>query len=71
MMSIAASFPSVKKPRFNIIQEKSEQIRLKVMLASLQQLRTIYIWRLVQALLASCNAEPAHNTTKYFVPNLR
>jgi hypothetical protein len=32
-------------------------MRLKVMLASLRQLRTIYIWRLVQALLASCNAE--------------
>jgi hypothetical protein len=69
-MSIAACFPSVKKPRF-IVQEKSRQLRLKVMLASLRQLRTIYIWRLVQALLASCNAEPAHNTTKYFVPNLR
>jgi hypothetical protein len=70
MMSIAANFPSVKKPRF-IDQEKSRQLRLKVMLASLRQLRTIYIWRLVQALLASCNAEPAHNTTKYFAPNLR
>jgi hypothetical protein len=46
-------------------------MRLKVMLTSLRHLRTIYIWRLVQALLASCNAEPAHNTTKYFVPNLR
>jgi hypothetical protein len=31
MMSIAASFPSVKKPRFNIVQEKSRQRRLKVM----------------------------------------
>jgi hypothetical protein len=71
MMSIAASFPSVKKPRFNIDQEKSRQRRLKVMLASLRQLRTIYIWRLIQALLASCNTEPAHNTTKYFAPNLR
>jgi hypothetical protein len=35
-MSIAASFPSVKKPRFNIVQEKSRQRRLKVMLASLR-----------------------------------
>jgi hypothetical protein len=35
-----------------------------VMLASLQQLQTIYIWRLVQALLASCNVEPAHTQTK-------
>jgi hypothetical protein len=71
VMSIAASFPSVKKPRFNIIQEKSRQQRLKVMLASLWQLQTIYMWCLVQALLASCNVEPAHNTTKYFAPNLR
>jgi hypothetical protein len=70
MMSIAASFPSVKKPRFNIGQERRDK-RLKVMLASLRQLQTIYIWCLVQALLASCNAEPAHNTTKYFAPNLR
>jgi hypothetical protein len=70
MMSIAASFPSVKKPRFMSIRRK-EPIWLKVMLASLRQLRIIYIWCLVQALLASCNAEPAHNTTKYFVPNLR
>jgi hypothetical protein len=70
MMSIASCFPSVKKPRF-VGQEKSGQLRLKVMRTSLRQLRTIYIWRLVQALLASCNVEPAHNTTKYFVPNLR
>jgi hypothetical protein len=34
-------FPSVKKPRF-IVQERKEPIRLKVMLASLRQLRTIY-----------------------------
>ena len=30
MMSVAASFPSVKKPRFNIDQEKERQRRLKV-----------------------------------------
>ena len=30
MMSAAASFPSVKKPRFNIDQEKERQRRLKV-----------------------------------------
>jgi hypothetical protein len=69
-MSIATSFPSVKKPR--LCRSGEERIiRLKAMLASLRKLRTIYIWRLVQALLASYNAEPAHNTTKYFVPNLR
>jgi hypothetical protein len=69
MMSIAASFPSVKKPRFMPIRRKETKL-LKVMLASLRQLWTIYICHLVQALLASCDAEPAHNTTKYFVPNL-
>jgi hypothetical protein len=67
-MSIAASFPSVKKPRFYRSGEE-RAVQLKVMLARLRQLRTIYIWRLVQALLANCNAEPVHNTTKYFAPN--
>jgi hypothetical protein len=32
MMSIAASFPSVKKPRFNVDLEEERQRRLKVML---------------------------------------
>jgi len=39
-----------------------------VMLASLRQLRTIYIWRLVQALLARCNAEPAHTQPSTLLP---
>jgi hypothetical protein len=65
-MSIAAGFPSVKKLRF-IDQERRDK-RLKVMLASLRQLRTIYIWRLVQALLASCNAEPAHTQPSTLFP---
>jgi hypothetical protein len=72
MMSIAASFPSVKKPRFNIVQEKSRQRRLKVMqtgLITLQQGRRLTI--LVDSSSANSNAEPAHNTTKYFAPNLR
>jgi hypothetical protein len=34
-------FPSVKKPRY-VDQERKDPIRLKVMLASLRQLRTIY-----------------------------
>jgi hypothetical protein len=34
-----------------------------VMLASLRQQRTIYIWHLVQALLASYNVEPTHTQT--------
>jgi hypothetical protein len=71
VMSIAASFPSVKKPRFMSVRREKQTMWVKVMLASLWQLRTIYIWRLVQALLASCNVEPTHNTTKNFAPNLR
>jgi hypothetical protein len=39
-----------------------------VMLASLRQLRKIYIRRLVQALLASCNVEPAHTQTNTLLP---
>jgi hypothetical protein len=38
------------------------------MLASLRQLRTIYIWRLIQALLASCNMEPTHTQTSTLLP---
>jgi hypothetical protein len=47
--------------------------RLKVMLDSLvtlQQGRRFTIKR-VSVSSASSNVEPAHNTTKYFVPNLR
>jgi hypothetical protein len=66
-MNIAARFPSVKKPRY-VDQEKSRQLRLKVMLASLRQLRTIYIWRLIQALLASCNTKPAHTQPSTLFP---
>jgi hypothetical protein len=69
MMSIAAGFPSVKKPRFIVLREERQTTEGDA--SRLRQLRIIYIWHLVQALLASCNAEPAHNTTKYFVPNLR
>jgi hypothetical protein len=68
MMSIAASFPSVKKPRFNIILGEERQWWLKVMLASLWQQWTIYIWRLVQALRASCNVKPAHTQPSTLLP---
>jgi hypothetical protein len=64
-------FPSVKKPRF-IVQERRDK-RLKVMLDSvvtLQQGRRFTIKR-VSVSSASSNVEFAHNTTKYFVPNLR
>jgi hypothetical protein len=38
------------------------------MFASLRQQQTIYIWRLVQALLASCNVEPAHKQPNTLLP---
>jgi hypothetical protein len=38
------------------------------MLASLRRLQTIYIWRLVQALLASCNVAPVHTQTNTLSP---
>jgi hypothetical protein len=63
MMCIAASFPSVKKPRFNIGQERRDR-RLKVMrtgLVTLQQGRRLTI--LVDSSLASGNVEPAHTQT--------
>jgi hypothetical protein len=71
-MSIAACFPSVKKPRFSRSGEE-QTMRLKVMrtgLVTLQQGRRFMIKR-VSASSASSNVEPAHNTTNYFVPNLR
>jgi hypothetical protein len=70
-MSIAASFPSVKKPRFYRSGEE-RTIRLKVMrtgLITLQQGCRLTI--LVDSSLASSNVKPAHNTTKYFASNLR
>jgi hypothetical protein len=68
MTSIAASFPSVKKPRFNVNQERRDK-RLKVMqtgLITLQQGRRLTI--LVDSSLASSNAEPAHTQTNTLLP---
>jgi hypothetical protein len=45
MMSIAAGFSSVKKPRFIVLGEERQTTEGDA--ASLRQLRTIYIWRLV------------------------
>jgi hypothetical protein len=72
MMNIAARFSLSKKPRF-VDQERKKPIRLKVILASLvtlQQGRRFTIKR-VSVSSTSSNVEPAHNTTKYFAPNLR
>jgi hypothetical protein len=67
-MNIAARFPSVKKPRF-IVQEKSRQLRLKVMqtgLITLQQGRRLTI--LLDSSSASSNAEPAHTQPSTLFP---
>jgi hypothetical protein len=69
MMSIAASYPSVKKPRFNIDLEEERRRRLKVMqtgLITLQQGRRLTI--LVNSSSASSNAEPAHTQPNTLFP---
>jgi hypothetical protein len=68
MMSIAGSLPSVKKPRFNIDQERRDK-RLKVTqtgLITLQQGRRLTI--LVDSSSANSNAEPAHTQTSTLFP---
>jgi hypothetical protein len=67
-MNIAARFPSVKKPRY-VDQEKSRQLRLKVMrtgLITLQQGRCLMI--LVDSSSASSNVEPAHTEPSTLFP---
>jgi hypothetical protein len=69
MMSTAASFSLSRKPRF-IVSRKKPNSRRWCSLAS-PQLQTIYKAPHPVLCFASCNAEPAHNITKYFAPNLR
>jgi hypothetical protein len=69
-MSIAVGFPQLINQGLSFLERRDK--RLKVMqtgLIALQQGRRLTI--LVDSSLANSNAEPAHNTTKYFVPNLR
>jgi hypothetical protein len=70
MMNIAASFSLSKKPRFNRPVPKKPNSRRWCLLAS-RQLWTIYRVPRPVLCFASCNVEPAHNTTKYFISNLR
>jgi hypothetical protein len=63
-------FPSVMKPRFIESSRKNTNSRRRCPLAS-RQLWTIYRVPCPVLCFASSNAEPAHNTTKYFAPNLR
>jgi hypothetical protein len=51
--------------------KKKKPIRLKVMLASFATAPDNLYGALSKLCFASSNVEPAHNTTKYFVPNLR
>jgi hypothetical protein len=71
MMSISASFPSVKKPRFNIVlgEERQATEGDAYWLNNTPTRAPLTI--LVDSSSANSNAEPAQYTTKYFAPNLR
>jgi hypothetical protein len=67
LMNTTASFSLVMKPRFNRPKRK-KSIRLKVMLASFATAPDNLYGASSKLCFASGNVEPAHNTTKYFVP---
>jgi hypothetical protein len=71
VMSIAASIPSVMKPRY--IEPVGERTKLKkVMLASFVTLRIRAPDQLLVVVFSpSSNVKLTHNTNKYFAPNLR
>jgi hypothetical protein len=69
-MSIAAGFPSVKKPRFIVLEEERQTTEGDADWLNSTPTRAPFT-TLVDSSSASSNAEPAHNITKYFVPNLR
>jgi hypothetical protein len=69
-MNIAADFPSVKKPRYVDLGEETQTTEGDADWLNSTPTRAPFMI-LVDSSLASSNAEPAHNTTKYFVPNLR
>jgi hypothetical protein len=69
MMSIIANFPSVKNQGF-IIQEKVNTPEGDADWPTNTPTRTPFTI-LVDSSSTSSNAEPAHNTTKYFAPNLQ
>jgi hypothetical protein len=70
MMSIAASFPSVKEPRYVDLGEEIQTTEGDADWLNSTPTRAPFM-TLVDSSLASSNAESAHNTTKYFIPNLR
>jgi hypothetical protein len=69
-MSIAASFPSVKKPRYIDLGEKRQMTEGDADWLNSTPTRAPFT-TLVDSSSTSSNAELAQNTTKYFVPNLR
>jgi hypothetical protein len=69
-MNIAADFPSVKKPRFIVLGEERQTTEGDADWLSDSFGQFIY-GASSKLFFASSNVEPAHNTTKYFVPNIR
>jgi hypothetical protein len=68
-MSIAASFLSVKKPRYVDLREERQTTEGDADWLNSTPTRAPFT-TLVDSSSASNNTEPAHNMTKYFVPNL-
>jgi hypothetical protein len=69
MMSTAASFSLRKKPRF-VSPGKSQTPEGDAFYPTNTPTRAP-LTILIDSSSTSSNAEPAHNTTKYFAPNLR
>jgi hypothetical protein len=69
-MSIAAGFLSVKKPRYVDLEEERQTTEGDADWLNSTPTRAPFTI-LVDSSLANSNAEPTHNTTKYFIPNLR
>jgi hypothetical protein len=69
-MNIAADFPSVKKPRYVDLGEERQMTEGDADWLNSTPTRVPFT-TLVDSSSTSTNMEPAHNTIKYFVPNLR
>jgi hypothetical protein len=69
-MNIVARFPSVKKPRY-VDQERSKQMTEGDADWPNNTPTRVPFTTLVDSSSTNSNAEPAHNTTKHFVSNLR
>jgi hypothetical protein len=63
-------FPSVKKPRYVDLGEERHTTEGDADWLNSTPTRAPFT-TLVDSSSANSNVEPAHNTTKYFVPNLR